>query len=49
MSEQEILQKITESVIDTDEGDAAELAQEALDLGVNVFTIVLPARQHKPN
>ena len=40
MSEQEILQKITESVIDTDEGDAAELAQEALDLGVNVFTIV---------
>ncbi len=35
-----LLEKITASVIDTDEGDAAELAQEALDAGINVFTIV---------
>ena len=35
-----LLEKITEAVIDTDEGDAAELAQEALDAGINVFTIV---------
>lgn len=36
----ELLKKITAAVIDTDEGDAAELAQEALDAGINVFTIV---------
>lgn len=36
----ELLEKITASIIDTDEGDAAELAQEALDQGINVFTIV---------
>lgn len=35
-----LLEKITAAVIDTDEGDAAELAQEALDAGINVFTIV---------
>ena len=28
-----LLEKITASVIDTDEGDAAELAQEAVDAG----------------
>lgn len=36
----ELLEKITASVIDTDEGDSAELAQQALDEGINVFTIV---------
>ena len=36
----DILEQITASVIDTDEGDAAELAQQALDQGINVFKIV---------
>lgn len=36
----ELLEKITASVIDTDEGDSAELAQEALDQGIDVFAIV---------
>lgn len=36
----ELLEKITASIIDTDEGDSAELAQEALDQGIDVFTIV---------
>ncbi len=36
----ELLEEITNSVIDTDEGDAAELAQQALDEGIDVFEIV---------
>ena len=36
----ELLEKITASVIDTDEGDSAELAQEALYQGIDVFAIV---------
>ncbi|MEA4970665.1 MAG: cobalamin-dependent protein [Candidatus Pelethousia sp.] len=36
----ELLKKLTDSVIDTDEGNAAELAQEALAQGVDVFAIV---------
>lgn len=36
----ELLEKITASVIDTDEGDSAELALEALDQGIDVFAIV---------
>ncbi len=40
MTNEELLKKITESVIDTDEGDAAALAGEALAQGVNALVIV---------
>ena len=40
VNHERIVGKITASVIDTDEGDSAELAQEALDQGIDVFAIV---------